>query len=126
MFSRFTFQEEVYYSEPTWEGGFLLEGREENQLWTNAMVDTPPIPKRTERNFWRRENAMKNTSCPREGGQVRGWEGVEREGWESRDCNGLQWSQENTEKVDEGNILWGAQGGRSGNIDEEVMVHIIL
>ena len=123
MFSRFIFQEDVYYSEPAWEGGFLLEGREDKRLWTNANVDTPPTPERTEKNFWGREN----TSCSREGGQVRGWEGVQRGGWESRDGNGFQWSQENAEKGGEGNISWERQGrGRPGNIDEEVMVHIIL
>ena len=122
MFSRFIFQEEVYYSEPTWEGGFLVEGREDKQLWTNAKVDDlpTPSPKRTEKNFWGREDAMKDTSCPMEGGQVRGWEGVQR------DCNGFQWSPEKSGKGEEGNISWGSQGGRPGNIDEEVMVHIIL
>ena len=127
MFSRFIFQEDVYYSEPAWEGGFLLEGREDKRLWTNANFDTPPTPERTDKNFWGREDGTKNTSFPREGGQVRGWEGVQRDGWEGRDCNGFQWSQENAEKGGEGNISWGTQGGgRPGNVDEEVMVHIIL
>ena len=65
---------------------------------------------------------MKNPSRLWEGGNVRGWEAIER--------NGFQWSQENAGNVvlrgDGGNISWGSQDGHPGNNDEEVMVQIIL
>ena len=105
----------MYYSQPTWEGGLALD----KHLWP---VDTLMPPKKAQKNFWRRGEAMKNTSCPREGGNVRGWEATER--------NCFRWSKENAGNVvlrgDEGNISWGPQDGHPGNDDEEVMVHIIL
>ena len=132
----FDFQEEVYYSEPTWEGGLLLEEREAKELWGNAKVDARLLPpKKAQKNFWRRGEATKNASCPREGlregGKARGWEGAQRNGWQSRDCNGFHGSQENAEEVvvggEKGNISWGRQGGHHpANTDEDVMVHIIL
>ena len=113
----------MYYSQPTWEGGLASD----KQLWIGEKVDICKPSKKAQKNFWRRGEATKNTSCPREGGNMRGWEGVERNG---RDCNGFRWSQENAEhgvvRGDEGNISWGPQGGYPGNNDEEVMVHIIL
>ena len=107
-----------------------MEGREERRLWENTKVDTLLPPKRAQKNFWGRGEATKNASCPMERGNVRGWEGVQRNGWQSRDCNGFHWSQENAEEFvvggDERNISWGRQGGHPANNDEDVMVHIIL
>ena len=102
------FQEEVYYSPPTWEGGFLLKGREERQQWEEFDTGT-----------------KRNASRPRVEGKVREWNGVDK-----NLHSDFHWSRGNPAKVvadgDEGDISWGRQGGRPGNNDEEVMVHIIL
>ena len=100
---------------------------EEKRFSTNAKGDAPLFTNRVEKNFCGREDATRNTSCPRKGSRMREWGGVPRDVWEGRDCNGgFQWRQKSVEKGYEGTISSGPQGGCPGNNDEEVMVHIIL
>ena len=97
---------------------------EEKRFLTNAKGDTPPFTSRVEKNFRGREDATRNTSCPRKGSRMREWGGVPRDVWEGRNYN--DGFQETVGKGNEGTILSGPRGRPHGNNDEEVMVHIIL
>lgn len=108
------YQEEVYYSEPTWELGPAKKAS--MNLWLEEKEKTP-------KEIVLSDEAMKNNLGSTESGKMRGV--VDRNGWQTQHDRRRQCTQGARQQAAEG-PKDGRQDGRQGQPGEKVLVHVIL